>query len=70
MGDKTLKSKRTFSVKPFLKRVVPQPLRRLITPNRAFGQAFLRKGCDQTFSKKVCFAERVFAQAFFKKAWR
>ena len=30
--------------------------------DRAFGQAFRRKGCDQTFFEKVC------DQAFFKKS--
>jgi hypothetical protein len=62
------------AIKPFLKRFA---LRRLITPLpevwgqgpqnstvtplRAFGQAFRRKGCDQTFFEKVC------GKAFFKK---
>ncbi|HEY3360354.1 MAG TPA: hypothetical protein VGK06_00620 [Methanosarcina sp.] len=45
-----------FSIKPFLKRFAAKPfLKRLvITPDRAFGQAFRRKGCDQTFFEKAC----------------
>jgi len=46
-----------FSVKPFLKRVVPQPLRRLITPI-----GFWREGPQTQTSPGV------FAQAFFEKA--
>jgi hypothetical protein len=36
-----------FSTKPFLKKLV-------ITPDRAFGQAFHRKGCSQAFFEKAC----------------
>jgi hypothetical protein len=46
-------------IKLFLKKFA---LRWLITPDRAFGQAFRWKGCDQTFFEKVC------DQAFFKKS--
>jgi hypothetical protein len=45
-----------FSIKPFLKRFVPKHfLKRLvITQDRAFGQAFRRKGCGQAFFEKNC----------------
>jgi len=37
-----------FSLKPFLKRLAPQPLHRLITPSlRVFAQAFFEKACGK-----------------------
>jgi len=55
---------RGFSVKPFLKRVVPQPLGRFITPNRVWDKVLKLKRYrvfDQIFFENIC------RQAFFEK---